>query len=64
MFQAIRKNISEVSDITKLMNSILQTTDTCSLLYASNISLETCRQQILPYVPKIREFIQHYLKGM
>ncbi|XP_050492574.1 DNA replication ATP-dependent helicase/nuclease DNA2 isoform X3 [Bombus huntii] len=59
---AIRKNISEVSDITMLMNSILQTTDTCSLLYASKISLETCRQQILPYVPKIREFIQHYLK--
>ncbi|KOX72024.1 DNA2-like helicase [Melipona quadrifasciata] len=58
---AIQKNICEVKGITKLMDNILQTKDTSSLLYASDISLDTCRQQMLPYVSKIHEFIQHYL---
>ena len=46
------------------MDNILQTKDTSSLLYASDISLDTCKQQMLPYVSKIHEFIQHYLNGM
>ncbi|XP_043517385.1 DNA replication ATP-dependent helicase/nuclease DNA2 isoform X1 [Frieseomelitta varia] len=58
---AIQKNIYEIKGITKLMDNILQTKDTSSLLYASDISLDTCKQQMLPYVSKIHEFIQHYL---
>lgn len=46
------------------MDSILQSKDTSSLLYASEISLDVCRQQMLVFVPKIYEFIQHYIKGI
>ncbi|XP_017754506.1 PREDICTED: DNA replication ATP-dependent helicase/nuclease DNA2 [Eufriesea mexicana] len=60
---AVQKNIHELSDITKLMDSILQSKDTSSLLYASEISLDVCRQQMLVFVPKIHKFIQHYIKG-
>ena len=62
MQTAMRKNINEVSDVTKLLDSILQSKATAGMLYASDITLDACRQQMLPYVPRIFEFIQHYVK--
>lgn len=60
--KAIQKNIYELSDITKLMDNLLQSKDTSNLLYASQISFSACREQILTFVPKIYEFLQHYVK--
>ncbi|XP_076168261.1 DNA replication helicase/nuclease 2 isoform X2 [Ptiloglossa arizonensis] len=60
--KAIRQNIYEMSDITKLMDNILQSKETITLLYASKIAFDTCRQQMFAFVPKIFEFIQHFLK--
>lgn len=63
VLQAMRQNINEVSDVTKLLDSILQSKATAGMLYASEITLDACRQQMLTYVPRIFEFIQHYVKG-
>ncbi|CAK9803234.1 DNA replication ATP-dependent helicase/nuclease DNA2 [Anthophora quadrimaculata] len=60
--KAILDNIHELSDVTKLMDRILQSKETASTLYASEISLDKCREQMLTFVPRIFKFIQHYLK--
>ncbi|CAL7942303.1 unnamed protein product [Xylocopa violacea] len=60
--RAIVKNVQKITDIANLMNDILLSKETSSLLYASEITFDACRQQILPFIPKIYEFIQHYLK--
>ena len=62
MQTAMRQTINEVSDVTKLLDSILQSKATAGMLYASEITLDACRQQMLTYVPRIFEFIQHYVK--
>ncbi|XP_026669989.1 DNA replication ATP-dependent helicase/nuclease DNA2 [Ceratina calcarata] len=59
---AINKNISRTSEISELMEKILQTPDAVTLLYATNVTLRTCREKMSIYVPKIQEFILHYLK--
>ncbi|XP_017791107.1 PREDICTED: DNA replication ATP-dependent helicase/nuclease DNA2 [Habropoda laboriosa] len=60
--KAILNNIHESSDVTKLMDTILQSRETASVLYASEIPFDKCREQMLTFVPRIFEFIQHYLK--
>ncbi|XP_076683679.1 DNA replication helicase/nuclease 2 isoform X2 [Andrena cerasifolii] len=62
MQTAMCQNINKVSDVTKLLDSILQSKATAGTLYASEITLDACRQHMLPYVPRIFEFIQHYVK--
>lgn len=46
------------------MDNLLQSKDTSNLLYASQISFNACREQILIFVSKIYEFLQHYVKGV
>lgn len=41
----------------------MQSEDTAHILYASNIAFNECREQMHIFLPKIFEFIQHYLKG-
>ncbi|XP_015433477.1 PREDICTED: DNA replication ATP-dependent helicase/nuclease DNA2 [Dufourea novaeangliae] len=60
--KAIRTNIHDMSDIIKLMDSILQSKETIRTLYASEIAFDACRKEMLVFVPRIFEFIQHYLK--
>ncbi|XP_043256644.1 DNA replication ATP-dependent helicase/nuclease DNA2 [Colletes gigas] len=60
--KAMCQDVHKISDITKLLDSILQTKETIYTLYASDIPFNECRQQMLTFVPKIFEFIQHYLK--
>ncbi|XP_076233037.1 DNA replication helicase/nuclease 2 isoform X2 [Calliopsis andreniformis] len=60
--KAIRQDVHQLSDITKLMDDILQSKDTTHVLYAANITFNECRQKMLIFVPKVFEFIQHYLK--
>ncbi|XP_076757280.1 DNA replication helicase/nuclease 2 [Xylocopa sonorina] len=63
MQRAIVKGIQQLTDIKNLMDDILLSKETSSLLYASEITLDACKQQMLPFIPKIYEFIQHYLRG-
>ncbi|XP_031846544.2 DNA replication helicase/nuclease 2 isoform X2 [Nomia melanderi] len=60
--KAMSRNICQISDIRKLMDSILQSKETTDTLYASEIEFNRCKEQMLTLVPRISEFIQHYLK--
>ena len=60
--KVIQKDINKFADIKKLLDSMLQSRDTIRLLYATGITLDACRKQMLVFVPRIYQFIQHYLK--
>ncbi|XP_054016381.1 DNA replication ATP-dependent helicase/nuclease DNA2 isoform X1 [Hylaeus anthracinus] len=60
--KAICENVHVMSDITKLLDEILQSKETISTLYATEIKFDECRKQMLAFVPKIFNFIRHYLK--
>ncbi|XP_076300421.1 DNA replication helicase/nuclease 2 isoform X2 [Lasioglossum baleicum] len=60
--KAMRENIQEMSDIRKLLDNLLQFKETASMLYVADISLDTCKTRMLEFVPRIYEFIQHYVK--
>ncbi|XP_070525897.1 DNA replication ATP-dependent helicase/nuclease DNA2 isoform X3 [Cardiocondyla obscurior] len=61
--KALQENIFALSDVIKLLDNILQSKDTISYLYASDLSLVDCRKRMMEYAPRIFEFIQHYIKG-
>ncbi|XP_076652075.1 DNA replication helicase/nuclease 2 isoform X2 [Halictus rubicundus] len=60
--QAMREDIHEMSGIRKLLDTLLQSKETAGSLYAAEISLDSCKTRMLELVPRIYEFIQHYLK--
>lgn len=41
----------------------LQSKDTIFMLYSTQSSFEKCKEEVFSYVPKISEFIQHYVHG-
>lgn len=47
----------------KLAENELQSKETIAMLYSSRSSLEKCKEEVFAYVPKISEFIQHYIHG-
>ncbi|XP_078043010.1 DNA replication helicase/nuclease 2 [Augochlora pura] len=58
----MQEGIYEMSDIRKLLFTLLESRETGITLYASEISLTSCKEQMLELLPRIYEFIQHYLK--
>ncbi|XP_035724130.1 DNA replication ATP-dependent helicase/nuclease DNA2-like isoform X1 [Vespa mandarinia] len=57
------ENISKLSDIMKMAENELQSKDIIHILYSSQSSFEKFKEEIFSYVPKISEFIQHYVHG-
>ncbi|XP_033337738.2 DNA replication helicase/nuclease 2 [Megalopta genalis] len=60
--KAMHEDIHEMSDIKKLLFTLLESRETASTLYASEVSLRSCKEQMLTLIPRIYEFIQHYIK--
>lgn len=61
--KTLRENICTRSDVEELLDNILQSKATLNYLYASELSLVDCRKRMMEYIPRIFEFIQHYIKG-
>ncbi|KAK2585939.1 hypothetical protein KPH14_010520 [Odynerus spinipes] len=59
--KCLTENIYKLPDIMKLAETELQTRDAMDMLYKSQTSLETCKKEIFSYVPRISEFIKHYV---
>nr|XP_050867818.1 DNA replication ATP-dependent helicase/nuclease DNA2 [Vespula vulgaris] len=61
--KSLTENIYKLSDITKMAEDELQSKDTIFMLYSTQSSFEKCKEEVFSYVPKISEFIQHYVHG-
>nr|XP_012144829.1 PREDICTED: DNA replication ATP-dependent helicase/nuclease DNA2-like isoform X3 [Megachile rotundata] len=61
--KAVLQDIHKLSDITELLNCILESKETINMLYAAGVPFDTCKEEMLLFVPKIFKFIQHYLKS-
>ncbi|XP_066591181.1 DNA replication ATP-dependent helicase/nuclease DNA2 isoform X2 [Prorops nasuta] len=61
--KSIKQKVNKINNISLIMKKVLKSPDVIKTLYANNIDIDSFKEEIAAFIPKIHQFIQHYMEG-